>query len=64
LILALLEGFSSFGVAAMRLQSVGDLARVALICLICGIVLTIAGALYPAWRAAKMEPVAAMRSEV
>jgi len=34
------------------------------ICLLTGTALTVVGALYPAWRAARMQPVDAMRSEV
>lgn len=34
------------------------------ICFIVGIVLTVIGALYPAWVAARMQPVDAMRSEI
>lgn len=32
-----------------------------LICLVVGVVLTVAGALYPSWRAARMQPIDAMR---
>ena len=34
------------------------------VCLVAGTALTVVGALYPAWRAAQMQPVDAMRSEV
>lgn len=34
------------------------------LCLLIGLGLTVAGALYPAWQAARMQPVAAMRTDV
>ena len=33
-------------------------------CLVLGVVLTVCGAIYPTWRAARMQPVMALRSEV
>jgi len=42
----------------------GDLVRLLGLCSLVGVGLTVTAALYPAWRAAKMEPVEAMRSEV
>ena len=39
------------------------LASSAIACLVIGIVLTIGGAVYPSWRAARMQPVEAMRVE-
>lgn len=62
--LAYIEGFSRFGAEAWSLLAPQTLARLLALTLGAGIILTVAGALYPAWRAAKMEPVDAMRSEV
>ncbi len=64
LALAYLEGLSRFGSETWVLVPGGTLVIYAAITFGCGILLTTAGALYPAWRAAKMEPVDAMRSVV
>jgi ABC-type antimicrobial peptide transport system permease subunit len=40
-----------------------DVGIAILFCLAVGIGLTIAGAVYPAWTAARMQPIAAMRVE-
>jgi putative ABC transport system permease protein len=63
-VLAYLEGLSRFGPEAWSLLPPAILLRLLAMTFLCGIALTVAGALYPAWRAAKMEPVDAMRSEV
>lgn len=62
--LAYLEGLGRFGKEAWTLLPPLELARLMAITFAAGVALTVAGALYPAWRAAKMEPVDAMRSEV
>lgn len=58
------EGMSRFGGEVWHLLPVSELAVLMVITFFSGLALTVAGALYPAWRAAKMEPVDAMRSEV
>jgi len=63
-VLAYAEGLGSFGNDTWALLPPVQLTRLLVFAYGCGIVLTVAGALYPAWRAAKMEPVDAMRSEV
>jgi len=40
------------------------MAKLSGFCFLTGVVLTVVGALYPAWRAAQMQPVDAMRSEI
>ncbi len=62
--LAYLEGWTRFGGEAVTLLPATQLARLLLLAFVAGVALTVAGALYPAWHAAKMEPVDAMRSEV
>jgi len=62
--LAIVEGLTTFGWASAGLIPVAEFARIAGLCLASGAALTVAGSLYPAWRAAKMQPVDAMRSEV
>ena len=64
LVLAFAEGVILYGSAAWRVVPLGAIAQLVGICALVGIGLTIAGALYPAWRAAKMQPVDAMRSEI
>ena len=62
--LAYLEGLGRFGSDVWQLLPLVSLLRLLAIAFGIGVGLTVAGALYPAWRAAKMEPVDAMRSEV
>lgn len=62
--LAFLEGLSIYGMETWQLMTAATLARLIAICLVTGVTLTILSALYPAWRAAKMQPVDAMRSEI
>ena len=63
-ILAYIEGIGRFGSEAWGLIPILSLVRILVLTFLAGVVLTVAGALYPAWRAARMEPVEAMRSEV
>lgn len=53
----------AYGGYAWKMFPYGATAVSGAICLVVGIVLTIAGAVYPAWRAAKMHPIEAMRVE-
>ncbi len=62
--LALLEGWTVYGSEMWGLIPFAELAKLLLVCLLAGTALTVVGALYPAWRAAKMQPVDAMRSEI
>jgi len=63
-VLAYAEGVGRFGTEALRLLPVAELLKSLFISFWAGVGLTVVGALYPAWRAAKMEPIQAMRSEV
>jgi len=62
--LTLLEGWTVYGSEMWELIPFAELAKLLLVCLLAGTALTVVGALYPAWRAAKMQPVDAMRSEI
>jgi len=53
----------SFGKFAWENPPVRDLLMSSIFCLLAGIGLTVAGAVYPAWRAARMQPIEAMRVE-
>ncbi len=63
-LLTLVEGMGLYGATMWTLVPVGNMAALVGICLLAGTGLTIVGALYPAWRAAKMQPVDAMRAEI
>jgi len=63
-VLALIEGITTYGVEAFSLVSAATILRTAGLCALAGLLLSMGGALYPAWLAARMEPVDAMRSEV
>ncbi|MFC1452981.1 ABC transporter permease [Verrucomicrobiota bacterium] len=64
LALALVEGAGLVGMEMWGMIPFNDIMRIAGICLVSGLALTVAGAFYPALVAARMQPVAALRSEV
>jgi hypothetical protein len=63
LLLSLAGAASAYGRYAWQNVPWTTLGYNALECLAVGTVLTIAGALYPAWQAARMQPIEAMRAE-
>jgi putative ABC transport system permease protein len=54
---------SSYGLYAWKNVPWTSLAVCFVICLAVGVGLTVAGAVYPAWQAARMQPIEAMRAE-
>ena len=58
------EGLASYGLEVFRLAGPGEVVRVVARCFAAGLGITVLGALYPAYRAARMAPVMALRSEV
>ena len=62
--LAVAEAAGRFGMQVWALVPLGALASVAGVGVTAGMALTLGGALYPAWRAARMAPVAALKLEV
>ena len=64
LALVLIEGLSACGGLLWGLVPYGRLALLSGLCLLVGTALTVIAALYPTWRAARMQPVDAMRTEV
>jgi hypothetical protein len=62
--LAATEAMGRFGVQVWSLVPAGALAGVVGVGVTVGMALTLGGALYPAWRAARMAPVAALKLEV
>jgi putative ABC transport system permease protein len=64
LVLAIGEGLLSYGASFSHYFPVISILKIVGICLLSGTLLTIAGALYPAWQASRMQPVDAMRWEV
>jgi putative ABC transport system permease protein len=63
LVLSLIGVVHHYGAAALRELPVGRLTIDVLVCLAVGVGLTVAGAVYPAWEAARMQPIEAMRVE-
>jgi ABC-type lipoprotein release transport system permease subunit len=63
-ILALSEGVMTYGAEMATVVPLGIVVRNVGICVVAGVLLSVGGALYPAWMAAQMEPVDAMSSEV
>ena len=53
----------TYGHFAWKNVLVGDLTASMGVCFLVGLALTVAGAIYPAWKAARMQPIAAMRVE-
>ena len=63
-LLALGEGWQIYGAEALSIVPMAVTWKILLMCASAGLLLSIGGALYPAWIAAKMEPVEAMGREV
>jgi putative ABC transport system permease protein len=61
--LALLAQTISYGAFAWKNIPVGELTESMGFCFIVGLALTLGGAICPAWQAARMQPIAAMRVE-
>jgi predicted outer membrane lipoprotein len=64
LLLSFVSAWSSYGHFAWENMQWASLGSAVVICTLIGIFLTVAGALYPAWSAARMQPIEAMRSDV
>jgi len=62
-LLSVISNLSTYGRFAWKNLQVGEIGLALLICLAVGITLTVAGALYPAWQAARMQPIEAMRTD-
>jgi ABC-type antimicrobial peptide transport system permease subunit len=64
LLLSIVSTWSTYGRFTWENVPWTDLIRGVVLCTAIGIGLTVAGALYPAWSAARMQPIEAMRSDV
>lgn len=64
LALSYAEGFAIYGRDVWQLMPLNELGIMLACCYVAGMVLTVVGALYPAYEAARMTPVMALRSEV
>jgi predicted outer membrane lipoprotein len=64
LLLSLVSTWSAYGSFAWKNMQWVSLMTSVVICILVGVGLTVAGALYPAWSAARMQPIEAMRSDV
>ncbi len=63
-LLAVAEGWRLYGVETLLIVPLSTTWKLLVMCGSAGVLLSIGGALYPAWIAAKMEPVEAMGREV
>jgi putative ABC transport system permease protein len=63
-VLAYAEGASVYGNEVWSLAAGNEVSALIMWCFCGGVVLTVMGALYPAWQAAKMRPVVALRAEL
>jgi ABC-type lipoprotein release transport system permease subunit len=63
LALSLFSLAATYGSVAWRSMPMDKLLTSMAICFAIGVTLTVAGALYPAWQAARMQPIEAMRVE-
>lgn len=63
LVLAYGEGLTRYGGEVWNLVRAGELGILLGVCFVAGLGLTVLGALYPAYQAARMAPVMALRSE-
>jgi predicted outer membrane lipoprotein len=63
LLLSMANMSSSYGIYAWKNVPWTSLSMSIMICFAVGVLLTVAGALYPAWQAARMQPIEAMRVE-
>jgi hypothetical protein len=63
LLLSMASMSTSYGVYAWKNVPWGSLVLSVMVCFAVGILLTVAGAVYPAWQAARMQPIDAMRVE-
>ncbi len=62
--LSIISATTKYGSAAFHAVPVVEILGAALICFLAGVALTIAGALYPSWQAARMQPIEAMRADI
>jgi predicted lysophospholipase L1 biosynthesis ABC-type transport system permease subunit len=63
LVTSFIAATSSYGTVALRHAPWGSILLSMLLSLLIGVALTVAAALYPAWQAARMQPIEAMRVE-
>jgi ABC-type antimicrobial peptide transport system permease subunit len=64
LALSLISVSASYGAFAWKDVPIGAILASAALCGVVGVTLTVAGAVYPAWQAARMQPIEAMRVDV
>ena len=62
ILLSLLSVLTTYGGFAWKNVLWGDIGLALGGCMLVGVILTVAGALYPAWQAARMQPIEAMRA--